>query len=226
MAKRAPYKVSKADELDLTDPIDTVVAGYVGDLENSPEANTAVKDVMAGIDWASLHLTERQRRFIEFYTADPTNATRAALNAGYSPACAAIEGSLALRHPKLSAVIAKIMNARIERTQLTVDKILHELEVLMTASIADFETEGSTVRVREGRPEYLIKAVKSVTFTTVKEVDGTTRAYVTIQLYNKETILRMAGQYHKMFVESSEVNHKGSVGMTHTWNVAGKEITF
>jgi hypothetical protein len=58
--------------------------------------------------------------------------------------------------------------------------------------------------------------------------DGTqvVNHYTKIWLYNKEAILRMAGQYHKLYTEN--IDHRVPEGITHThkWNVGGKELTF
>lgn len=220
-----------APELDLARPQDVIEGEIEFTIPLAPEryenldrAEDRMAPILADVPWGEF--TERQRAFIEFYCADPTNGTRAALNAGYAPSCAAAESVYALKNPRVSAIIARVMNARLERTQLTVDKILHELEVLMTANISDFETDGTTVRVRPGRPEYLIKAVRNVEYVVERLKDGTVIERVRVFLYNKETILRMAGQYHKMFSENINHNVSGSVGVTHTWQVGDKQISF
>lgn len=200
-------------------------------LENEETDADRVENALSGIDWESFGLTYRQRAFIEYYCADPTNATRAALNAGYSPTVAAKEACLMLKRPKISAIIASVMNLRLERTALTKDKVLHELEVLLTANIDDFTigTNGKVV-VAEGRPAYLIKAIKNVEFVVenITKPDGTQvqTQNTKIWLYNKEAILRMAGQYHKMYTDNTDLRTPDGITHRHSWNVGGKEITF
>lgn len=200
-------------------------------LENEETDADRVENALSGIDWESYSLTYKQQAFIEYYCADPTNATRAALNAGYAPTVAAKEACLMLKRPKISAIIATVMNMRIERTALTKDKVLHELEVLMTATIDDFVVGfNGKVAVAEGRPSYLIKAVKNIEFIVENIVrpDGSQlqTQRTKVWLYNKEAIVRMAGQYHKMFTEN--VDHRAPDGIEHRhkWSVNGKELTF
>jgi phage terminase small subunit len=200
-------------------------------LENEETDADRVENALSGIPWEDYRLTYRQRAFIEYYCADPTNATRAALNAGYAPTVAAKEACLMLKRPKISAIIATVMNMRLERTALTKDKVLHELEVLMTATLDDF-TIGANGRVvvAEGRPQYLIKAIKNVEFIVENIVrpDGTQvqTQNTKIWLYNKESILRMAGQYHKMFTDNVDHRTPDGIAHVHTWNIGGKELKF
>lgn len=200
-------------------------------LENEETDQDRVENALSDIPWDEYALTYKQRAFIEYYCADPTNATRAALNAGYAPTVAAKEACLMLKRPKISAIIATVMNMRIERTALTKDKILHELEVLMTATLDDFVIGANgKVVVAEGRPGYLIKAIKNIEFIVENIVrpDGTQlqTQHTKIWLYNKEAILRMAGQYHKMYTDNVDHRTPDGVQHTHTWNIGGKELKF
>jgi phage terminase small subunit len=200
-------------------------------LENEETDQDRVENALSGIPWDEYRLTHRQRAFIEYYCADPTNATRAALNAGYAPTVAAKEACLMLKRPKISAIIATVMNLRIERTALTKDKVLHELEVLLTTTIDDFEIgPNGRVTVKEGRPVYLIKAIKNIEFSVENIIrpDGTQvqNQSTKIWLYNKEAILRMAGQYHKMYTDNTDIRTPDGIEHRHKWDVGGKEITF
>jgi phage terminase small subunit len=198
-------------------------------LENEESDADRVENTLSKIPWEEYSLTYRQRAFIEYYCADPTNATRAALNAGYAPTVAAKEACLMLKRPKISAIIATVMNMRIERTALTQDKIVHELEVLMTATIDDFVIRANgRVTVAEGRPGYLIKAIKNVEFVVENIVrpDGTQiqTQNTKIWLYNKEAILRMAGQYRKMYTDNVDHRTPDGVEVLHRWNLPSEEV--
>lgn len=196
--------------------------------ENAPNEDLLVLNALAGVDWMKYNFSGRQRRFIEFYCADPASGTAAALAAGYSPKCATIEASYALRNPYITAVIAQVMNARIERTALTKDKILHTLEILMTAEPDDFMMVDGQVVVKEGKPKYLTRAIKTIEYTVEKWVDTDGEVHETrtmkVTLYDKAAVLRMAGQYHKMFSDIQEINHR--IEVVQTWKVGEREISF
>lgn len=224
----APETVHQGEVRDL--PRDHLATLYPNEvMENAPDPDLLMANALAGIDWGKYNFTERQRRFIEFYCLDPSNGTRAALRAGYSERTAHVEASYALRNPHITAAIATVMNARIERTALTKDKILHTLEVLMTAEPSDFIMVDGQVAVKEGKPTYLTRAIKSVEYVVVKYLDQTTGDMVEerkmkVTLYDKAAILRMAGQYHKMFTDVQEINAK--LDVVHRWKVGDREITF
>lgn len=218
----------------LPEEMDKLLGVVVDDnakLENEESDEDRVNNALSNIPWEQYGLTYKQRAFIEYYCADPTNATRAALNAGYSPTVAAKEACLMLKRPKISSIIASVMNLRLERTALTKDKVLHELEVLMTATLDDFVVGANgKVTVAEGRPTYLTKAIKNIEYTVENIIrpDGTQvqNQYTKIWLYNKEAILRMAGQYHKMFTDNVDLRTPDGIEHKHMWKVGDKELTF
>lgn len=71
-------------------------------------------------------LTAKQRRFVEEYLRDG-NATRAAIAAGYSEKTARSTGAENLTKPDIAAAIAKAQAERTERTQVSLDYVLHRL---------------------------------------------------------------------------------------------------
>ena len=71
-------------------------------------------------------LTQKQRRFCSEYPID-LNGTQAAIRAGYSSNGAEVTGHRLLRNPKVAARIAKTLNERIERTEITADWVITKL---------------------------------------------------------------------------------------------------
>ena len=80
-------------------------------------------------------LTEKQKRFCEEYLID-LNATQAAVRAGYSEKTAFSIGVENLRKPLIQEYLQRLMQERSERTKVSADKVLQELE-----RIAMTETE-------------------------------------------------------------------------------------
>ena len=76
-----------------------------------------------------MKLTPKQARFIEEYLVD-LNATQAAIRAGYSVKTARKIGSENLTKPDIQAAIQIAQLARSERTQITVDKVLEDIELI------------------------------------------------------------------------------------------------
>jgi len=70
---------------------------------------------------SSHELTAKQARFVALYLADPAlNAQHAAMAAGYAPTTAAAR---LMNRPPVQAAIAKGMQARSDRTQITQDDV-------------------------------------------------------------------------------------------------------
>lgn len=81
-------------------------------------------------------LNEKQKRFVAEYLID-LNATQAAIRAGYSETSAYSQGHDLLKHPEVSECLAKAMDRRAQRTQITADKVLQELALIAFADIGD-----------------------------------------------------------------------------------------
>lgn len=71
-------------------------------------------------------MNAKQRRFIEEYLLD-SNATKAAIRAGYSPKTANEQGARLLANASVAAELAKAQAERSERTAITADNVLKEL---------------------------------------------------------------------------------------------------
>lgn len=76
---------------------------------------------------SSKDLTPKQAAFAREYLVD-LNATQAAIRAGYAPRSAEMTGSRLLRNDKVAAAVQKAMDARSQRTELTADKVLRDIE--------------------------------------------------------------------------------------------------
>ena len=76
-----------------------------------------------------MKLNPKQSRFVEEYLVD-LNATQAALRAGYSEKTANRTGSENLSKPVIADAIQIAQAERSARTQITVDKVLTDIELI------------------------------------------------------------------------------------------------
>lgn len=74
-------------------------------------------------------MNPRQIRFVEEYLID-LNATQAAIRAGYSAKTANTNGPRLMVNAGIQSAIQKAQAARSERTQITVDKVLDDIELI------------------------------------------------------------------------------------------------
>lgn len=90
-------------------------------------------------------LTDKQARFIDEYLID-SNATQAAIRAGYSVDSARQLGSDTLSKPYIQDAIAEGRAKIAERNAITIDDLLNELEQARTAALTS-ETAQSSAAV-------------------------------------------------------------------------------
>lgn len=72
-------------------------------------------------------LTDKQKRFCEEYLID-LNATQAAFRAGYKEKTAYAQGQRLLKKVEAQQYLQQLMQQRSERTGVTADEVLHELQ--------------------------------------------------------------------------------------------------
>lgn len=74
-------------------------------------------------------LSDKQQRFCDEYLLD-LNATQAAIRAGYSEKTAKQIGSENLSKPDVNAYLLERMKAREQRTQITQDMVLRDIDTI------------------------------------------------------------------------------------------------
>ena len=92
------------------------------------------------------NLTPKQQRFVEEYLID-LNATQAAIRAGYSEKTANEQGSRLLANVSISEAIAEAKNKRAERTEITQDYVLSNIQKVIERCM-----QQEAVQARDGSP--------------------------------------------------------------------------
>lgn len=152
-------------------------------------------------------LTDKQRAFIEFYLSH-WNATKAAIDAGYSEKTARVIGPENLSKPAIKAAI----DARLVELKMSADEVLTRLTDHARGSIAPFmrvsdDGEFHGFDLSDTKP---IALIRKATATKRTYRDETTEHTVTIELYDAQAALALLGKHHKLFVDRTE--HTGADG--------------
>ena len=92
------------------------------------------------------NLTPKQQRFVEEYLID-LNATQSAIRAGYSEKTASEQGSRMLGNVKVQAAIQEAQNKRTERTEITQDYVLSNIQKVIERCM-----QQEAVQARDGSP--------------------------------------------------------------------------
>jgi phage terminase small subunit len=96
-----------------------------------------------------MEMTRKQTRFVAEYAID-LNSTKAAIRAGYSAKTAKQQGSRLLTKVDVADEIRKATQARMQRLEITADKVLQELAKLAFFDVRElFNADGSPKRIHE-----------------------------------------------------------------------------
>jgi phage terminase small subunit len=161
-------------------------------------------------DKLSPNVKERYNTFAREYVLD-FNATRAASATGYSEATAHVQGARLLKHAKVQQIIAKLVEKRAEKLDLSADKVLNELKLLGFSNMLDY------IRITDGEA-YIdlsnltrdqaaaIGEITSEVYVDHYEGTGADKHPINVKrtkfkLVDKTKNLELLGRYLKLFHE-------------------------
>ena len=168
-------------------------------------------------------LTAKQQRFCDEYLID-LNATQAAIRAGYSEKTAYSAGQRMLKNVEVQAYINVRKMDRIERTEITQDKVLQELALIAFSNAADYasvvekeamvevdgnmqpmyDSEGNAIKYRTVEPiltEKLNENQKRALAVIKKGRDG-----FEIRPHDKVRALELLGKHLGMWTDKIELD--------------------
>lgn len=140
-------------------------------------------------------LSARQLRFIEEYLVD-TNATRAAMAAGYAESGISAVGYRLLRSPSVRAELAKRRANRSHKLDISAERVLLEyMRIAFLDPAILFDDETGEIKPVNEQPEDVRRAIKEMTFETDK--DGNPR--ITVKLSDKQRALDALAKHLGLF---------------------------
>lgn len=151
-------------------------------------------------------LTAKQARFVEEYLVD-LNATQAAIRAGYSERTAGSQAFDLLQKPEIQAAVTAAQAKRSQRTEITQDRVLHELAKLGFGDISEiFSEDGSLMHPKKMGPDAAAR-IASIE-VIVRPVPGTQGQQVEhvakVKAWDKVAALTQIGRHLGMFVDKTE----------------------
>lgn len=144
-------------------------------------------------------LTPKQRLFIDEYLKC-WNATKAAINAGYSQKSARSIGAENLTKPYIQEEI----KARLDKSAMSADQVLAELAEIAQADLSyvfDIDEFG-------GMQINLAKAQKMGKLGMIKSIVPTANG-TRIELHDKMRALELLGKHHQLFTDKIDVTAHG-----------------
>lgn len=141
-------------------------------------------------------LTPKQSLFVKEYLVD-LNATQAAIRAGYSEKTAQVIGAENLSKPIIADAVKQLMEERGERTKITADRVLEEIEHMAMFDPADLIDIKSPEEIRD-LPEPIRRCI------TGWKWDKQGRFMLT---FDKRGSLEMLGRHHKLFTDKVDISN-------------------
>lgn len=149
------------------------------------------------------NLTIKQRRFCEEYIKD-SNATAAALRAGYSNRRASEIGYQLLQKTTVSAEVARMQSDLSEATGIEVQALVQELAKVAFSNVADILEPGTLeLKSLDQLTEAQRAAIQEISETTGKH--GTTRK---VKLHPKLAAIDMLMKHFGGYVTASDLIDK------------------
>lgn len=174
-------------------------------------------------------LTPKQARFVEEYLID-LNATQAAIRAGYSPPTAQEQSSRLLSNVIVASAVAKAMEQRSARTEITQDMVLRELAKIgfsdirkavkwySQTNVAAIDTDAEIEALaEEGALRFAVAnqvelvssdEIDDDTAAAVSEVSMTDRGGLKVKFHDKQAALVNIGRHIGMFRDRVELTGK------------------
>ena len=163
-------------------------------------------------------LSAKRARFVAEYLVD-SNATQAAIRAGYSPTSAMVTGCRVLKDAKVQAEIAARQLSLIKKLEITQRRVVEELALIGFANMGDY------MRATQNGDPYLAFAEltreqkAALAEVTVEDfVDGRGEEArdvrrVKFKLYDKRAALVDLGRHLGMFPTKGEQNGAGGLNV-------------
>lgn len=177
-------------------------------------------------------LNIRARLFVQHYLIE-RNATKAAIEAGYSAKTAAQAGNRLLRNVQVQALIAQSEQKVAEKLDVTHEKIVAELARIGFADIRNVVQWGDGVLVKDpdtGKPirvDNVVSLVSSASLddeiaACISEISQTAQG-LKVKMHDKRAALVDLGKHLGMFKEKVELSGPGGRPISISMNMAGKK---
>lgn len=153
-------------------------------------------------------LTDRQAAFVAEYLVD-LNATQAAIRAGYSDRTAYSVGQRLLKNVEVQKAVADAKAKRIQRVEITADRVVAELARIAFADprdLMEWGPDGVKFKASIDLTEEQAASVAEVSETATK--DG---GVLRLKKHDKVKALELLGRHMGMFKDKVETEVSGGL---------------
>jgi hypothetical protein len=137
----------------------------------------------------------KQQAFVEAYLRH-FNATRAAVEAGYSEKTAYSQGHRLLKKAEIRA----LLESRLSAAAMSADEVLTRLSDMARADIGDFLDLDIQRLKRHPRSRLLKRVKRTIKTRVIGEVEETTEV-IEIELHDPQAALVQLGRHHRLWID-------------------------
>lgn len=156
-------------------------------------------------------LNPKQRLFVEHLLGDKNfNPTAAAKAAGYKNPSTSANGLL--KNETVSAAIGKALQERIDKTQVTAERVIYELAAIAFSNIQEVLKDDDSIKKLSSLPENVARSIQSIKVeyrTKFDEGEPVNVAIKEIKFWNKMDALQLLAKHLGMITEKHE--HTGKI---------------
>ncbi len=152
---------------------------------------------------ASKKLTDKQKKFCQEYLID-LNATRAAIDAGYSKKTAFSIGPENLKKPYLQEYLQKLRDKLAAKTEITPERIIRELANIAFLDASEMFDEYNNLLPINEMPEEVRRAINGLEVSETKLGGSLTK----IKVSDKKGALELIGKHLAMWTDRHEITGK------------------
>ena len=155
-------------------------------------------------------LNTKQKLFALEYIKEP-NATKAAIAAGYSKKTAYAIGHKLLKIAEIQRLIESKVTKKIEKAELSAEKVLKEIANIAFFNIQDLYNEDGTFKKIHELPEHVARAIASIEATELlsNDEEGDKKKAILlkkIKIYDKKKNLENLGRYFALFTDQMKMD--------------------
>lgn len=153
-------------------------------------------------------LTPKQQVFVSEYCSDG-NGRRAVKEAGYKGSDATLSARVTklLGDPRIQKAIAEVGNPRMERANLTTERILQQLHDFLNLDPAElFDEEGYLQCDMRQLPPHVRQCITGFEVEEFRDKEGNVTKKIKVKTADKVKCLELAMKYKKLFTDTNVTN--------------------
>ena len=152
-------------------------------------------------------ITPRQARFVQEYLID-LNGRQAVIRAGYRTRSPEVHASRLLARPLVAKAITAAQAARAKRTEITADRVIHELARIAFADVRDVVQWGKHLVTLRPSSELTLEqaaSIATIEADVTARANGTPQLKIRVRMHDKGAALTTLARHFGLLIDRHEL---------------------